>query len=73
MTYILESASRSTRIRQQTSPLQSQMFQLHALHQIPARQVAERLGVKLSEVYFAKYKLAAQIRREVQALEESLS
>jgi RNA polymerase sigma-70 factor (ECF subfamily) len=62
-----------SRVRQQNSPLQFQAFQLHALHQLPARQVAQRLGLKLSEVYFAKYKLAAQIRREVQALEETLS
>ena len=60
------------KVRQRASPLQFQMFQLHVINNVPARDVARRLGVKLSEVYFAKYKLAAQIREEVQRLEEKM-
>ena len=68
--HVLEAAI--GKVRQHASPLQFQMFQLHVMNNVAARDVAQRLGVKLSEVYFAKYKIAAQIRQEVQRLEEKM-
>jgi len=36
------------------------------------RQVAERLGVKLSEVYLAKYKVSALVKKEFKNLESRI-
>jgi RNA polymerase sigma-70 factor (ECF subfamily) len=60
------------KLRQQASQLQYQMFYLHVIKAVPAREVARRLEVKLAEVYFAKYKLSAIVRRHVRALERKM-
>jgi RNA polymerase sigma factor (sigma-70 family) len=56
-------------VRQRVSPGQYQLFHLHVLLNLPARTVAQRLGVKLTEVYFAKYKISALVRKEIKRLE----
>jgi len=60
------------RVRGQTNPIQFQMFQMHACKNVPARQVAERLGVKLAEVYFAKYKVRAAIKKEIKKMQDRM-
>ncbi len=60
------------KIRAQVSPGQYQLFQLHVLENMPARSVAERLGVKLMDVYFAKYKISALLRKEIRRLEKRM-
>jgi RNA polymerase sigma-70 factor (ECF subfamily) len=60
------------KLRQQASQRQYQMFYLHVVKEVPAREVARRLGVKLAEVYFAKYKLSAIVRRHIRALERKM-
>lgn len=60
------------KVRQLANPLQFQIFQLHVINGVPATQVADRLGVKLPQVYFAKYKLTSLVRREVKRLEEKM-
>lgn len=60
------------KLRQQASQHQYQMFYLHVIKEVPAREVARRLGVKLAEVYFAKYKLSAIVRRHIRALERKM-
>jgi hypothetical protein len=39
---------------------------------VPAREVARRFEVKLAQVYFAKYKLSAMVKKEIRALEEKM-
>lgn len=60
------------KIRGQVSPSQYQLFQLHVLENMPARSVAERLGVKLMDVYFAKYKISALLKKEIRRLEKRM-
>ena len=60
------------KIRQTANPQQFQMFQLHVIKCIPAKEVALKLGVKLADVYYAKLKLGRQVRKEVQALERRM-
>lgn len=60
------------KVRQQANPLQFQIFQLHVVNGVAATEVAQRLGVKLPQVYFAKYKLTSLVRREVKRLEEKM-
>jgi RNA polymerase sigma-70 factor (ECF subfamily) len=45
-----------------------QAFYLTAVEQIPAVEVAGRLGMRLAEVYVAKSRVIAQLRREVRKL-----
>lgn len=68
--HVMETAL--AKVRQNADPLQFQMFQLHVVGGVPATEVARRLGVKLPQVYFAKYKLTTLVRREVRRLEEKM-
>lgn len=49
-----------------------QMFHLHVIENVPALQVARRLGAKLPEVYFAKYKISARLKKETKRLGKKL-
>jgi RNA polymerase sigma factor (sigma-70 family) len=60
------------RVREHANARQFQMFHLHVCKGLPARDVAERLEVKLPEVYFAKYKLSAAVKREMKRLEKTM-
>jgi RNA polymerase sigma factor (sigma-70 family) len=53
-------------------PEQYQMFDLHVLKQWPAVKVAEKMDVKLSQVYFAKYKVSRLLKKEIKRLEARL-
>jgi RNA polymerase sigma factor (sigma-70 family) len=57
------------RIKGRVEPSRYQMFYLHVVKKIPAREVARRLCVKLAEVYFAKYRVSALIKKEIGVLE----
>jgi hypothetical protein len=56
-------------VKVSANPKQFQIFHLHVMQNIPARDVAQRLGVKLPEVYFAKYKVSALFRKQIKLLE----
>ncbi len=58
-------------VKQQADARQFQIFYLHVVKDIPALQVARRLGVKLPEVYFAKYKISARVKKEIKRLESN--
>jgi RNA polymerase sigma factor (sigma-70 family) len=59
-------------VKNQVSPGQLQIFYFHAGKKLPAKQVAKRLGVKLSQVYLAKYKVSALVKKEVRKLKKTL-
>jgi len=52
-------------VKQRVSPTQYQIFYFYSCKGIPAKQVAERLGVKLAEVYMASYKVSALVKKEI--------
>ncbi|HKX60868.1 MAG TPA: sigma-70 family RNA polymerase sigma factor, partial [Verrucomicrobiae bacterium] len=60
------------RVREHADARQFQIFHLHVCKGMPARDVAQRLEVKLPEVYFAKYKLSAAVKREMKRLEKTM-
>jgi RNA polymerase sigma factor (sigma-70 family) len=60
------------RVRERSKARQFQMFQLHVCKGMSAKEVATRLKVKLPEIYFAKYKISAAIKRELKRLEKSM-
>ncbi len=68
--HVMETAL--AKVRQHADPLQFQIFQMHVVNGVPATEVARRLGVKLPQVYFAKYKLTSLVRRQVRRLEEKM-
>jgi RNA polymerase sigma factor (sigma-70 family) len=57
------------RVKARVDPLDYQMFDLHVLKLWPAARVAKLLNVKIGNVYFAKYNILRQIKREVQRIE----
>ena len=61
------------RVKRSAEPEQFQIFDLHVRRGLSAREVARRLEVTLPKVYFAKYKIAALLKRQVQLLERQES
>jgi RNA polymerase sigma-70 factor, ECF subfamily len=59
-------------VKRKTSPKDFQIFYLHVCQDIPARKLADRLDIKLAEVYFAKYKVARLLRKEIAHLETQI-
>jgi RNA polymerase sigma-70 factor (ECF subfamily) len=66
--HVLEAAL--AKVRQRSNQRQFQMFYMHVCRSVAARRMAERLGVKLAEVYFAKYKIGAAVKNEIAKMAE---
>ena len=64
--HLMEFATR--RLRQQLDPEQYQMFELHVLQGQPVKEVARKLGVTRTQVYFAKYKVSIRLKQEIKKL-----
>jgi RNA polymerase sigma factor (sigma-70 family) len=60
------------RLRQRLDPEQYQMFELYILQGQTVREVAQKLAVSRAQVYFAKYKVAKLLKREIGLLKEAL-
>ena len=65
-------ANALAKVRESVNPVQYQMFYLHVCKGLPARQVAASLGVKLAEVYFAKYKVGSATKKAVQQMRDRM-
>jgi len=57
------------RVKSQVAEKQFQIFDLNALQEWSAREVARSLGVSLGRVYVTKHRVAALLRKEIQRLE----
>jgi RNA polymerase sigma factor (sigma-70 family) len=57
----------------QVSSIQYQIFLFHVVKNMPARQVAKQLDVKLPKVYFATYKVGRLIKKEIKKLERQMT
>jgi RNA polymerase sigma-70 factor (ECF subfamily) len=69
--HLLEAAT--DRVKQQVDPELFQLFDFHVLRGWPAAKVARKVGVSLPRVYFAKYKVARPLKREIEVLKQALS
>jgi RNA polymerase sigma-70 factor (ECF subfamily) len=49
---------------------QYQLFDLYVIKQWPAQKVAETMGVKIGQVFLAKHRIAALIKKEIKSLEK---
>lgn len=58
-----------TRVKRQIKPRQYQMFDLYALKEWPAREVARALNVTVPQVYVNKHRVTALIATELRRLQ----
>jgi len=59
-------------VKQKVNPRQYKIFYLHVVKKLPSRQVADALGVNLAQVYLAKSRVSALVKREVRRLEKRM-
>ncbi|MCI0539010.1 MAG: sigma-70 family RNA polymerase sigma factor [Verrucomicrobiales bacterium] len=57
-------------VQQQASPRQFQIFQMNVLNNRRAQEVAVELGVSTVQVYLAKHRVGAMLRKQVRRLEK---
>lgn len=66
---LLEMAS--LRIRNRVDPKNWEAWQLYAIEQQDAREVAKKLGIPVAEVYVAKSRIIKMMREEISQIEEA--
>ena len=59
------------RVKKKVEPKQFQIFDCYVRKEWPAQKVAERLGVNIGQVYLARHRVGALLKKEVKALERS--
>lgn len=62
-------AAAFTQIKRQVKAKQFQMFDLYALQHWPVRDVARTLRVSVAQIYLAKHRVSALLKKEVKRLE----
>ena len=59
-------------VKAKISARQFQVFDLYALRQWPVKQVASTLGINVAQVYLAKQRVSALVKKEVARMEKAL-
>jgi RNA polymerase sigma factor (sigma-70 family) len=59
------------RVKRKIEPKQFQIFDCYVRKEWPAQKVAERLGVNIGQVYLARHRVGALLKKEIKALEKS--
>jgi RNA polymerase sigma factor (sigma-70 family) len=59
------------RIKKKVDPKQFQIFDCYVRKEWPAQKVAERLHVNIGQVYLARHRVAALLKKEIKALGRS--
>jgi RNA polymerase sigma factor (sigma-70 family) len=59
-----------TRVKKKMEPKQFQIFDCYVRKEWPAQKVAERLGVNVGQVYLARHRVGALLKKEIRALEK---
>ncbi len=60
-----------TRVKKKVEPKQFQIFDCYVRKEWPAQKVAARLGVNVGQVYLARHRVGALLKKEIKALEKS--
>jgi len=60
-------------LKRQVNPEQYQLFDLYVLKQWPVKRITSTLGVSATQVYLAKHRIAALLKKEVRKLETKLN
>ena len=58
------------RVKRKIEPKQFQIFDCYVRKEWPAQKVAERLGVNVGQVYLARHRVGAVLKKEIKALEK---
>lgn len=58
------------RVKRKIDPKQFQIFDCYVRKEWPAQKVAERLRVTVGQVYLARHRVAALLKKEIKALEK---
>jgi RNA polymerase sigma factor (sigma-70 family) len=58
------------RVKKKVEPKQFQIFDCYVRKEWPAQKVAERLGVNVGQVYLARHRVSALLKKEIKALEK---
>ena len=56
------------RVKKQVEPKQYQIFDCYVRKEWPAQKVAERLRINIGEVYLARHRVGALLKKEIRAL-----
>ncbi len=59
------------RVKKKIEPKQFQIFDCYVRKEWPAQKVAERLRVNVGQVYLARHRVGALLKKEIKALEKS--
>jgi len=57
-----------TRVKEQVTLKQFQLFDLYVIKERPAMEVAQALGVTVAQVYLAKHRISTQLKKELAQL-----
>jgi len=60
------------RVKQQVNPKHFQMFNFYVLKQWPVKEVAKTLDVTVAQIYLAKHRISALVKKEVKRLHNGL-
>jgi RNA polymerase sigma-70 factor (ECF subfamily) len=58
------------RVKKEIEPKQFQIFDCYVRKEWPAQKVAARLGVNVGQVYLARHRVGALLKRQIKALEK---
>ena len=58
------------RVKAQVSPKQYQIFDFYVVRQMDAQEVQEKLNVSMAQVYLAKHRVGAVLKKELAKLED---
>jgi RNA polymerase sigma factor (sigma-70 family) len=58
------------RVKKKIEPKQFQIFDCYVRREWPAQKVAERLGVNVGQVYLARHRVGALLKKEIKVLEK---
>ena len=59
-----------TRVKKKVDPKQFQIFDCYVRKEWPAQKVAEQLRVSIGQVYLARHRVSAVLKKEIKALEK---
>lgn len=60
------------RVKAQVSPKQYQIFDFYVIRQMDAQEVQDKLNVSMAQVYLAKHRVGAVLKKELVKLEEEI-
>ena len=58
-------------MKKQIEPKQFQIFDCYVRKAWPAQKVAAQLGVNIGQVYLARHRVSALLKKQIKALEKS--